>query len=108
MLVDIKPPLLRFFEATNAHDADSVAALFTDDALVHDERTDHRGREAIRDWAEGTYVKYDMRLSPSDTSEDSEVTVVRTKVAGRFLGSPIDLSFRFVTQGEQISELRIG
>ena len=108
MLIDVKPPLLRFFEATNAHDADTVAALFTDDALVHDERTDHRGREAIRDWAEGTYQKYDVRLSPSDTIEDADVTVVRTKVAGQFLGSPIDLSFRFVTDGDRISELRIG
>jgi ketosteroid isomerase-like protein len=55
MPLDLKPPISTYFDAKNAHDADRVAALFTEDGRVHDERHDHRGRAAIRDWAEGTF-----------------------------------------------------
>ena len=108
MMTDLEPPLLRYFEATNAHDADAVASLFADDALVHDENADHRGRTAIREWAQGTYDKYDMRLRPEHANHDGSATVVRTQVAGNFVFSPIELQFIFVTDGEQIRELRIG
>jgi len=107
MLLDLDAPILTYFEATNAHQADAVAALFTSDALVHDEAADHRGREAIRDWAEGTYRKYGVALMPLGAESDGEATVVTAEVSGTFPGSPIRLPFRFVTDGDLISELRI-
>lgn len=108
MALDLKPPLSTYFEATNAHDADSVAALFGETALVRDENADHLGRIAIRQWAQGTYDKYDVRVRPENAIEEGGLTVVKTNVAGSFLGSPIELKFRFVTDGEEIRELRIG
>lgn len=108
MLLDLKPLLSAYFEATNAHDADAVAALFSEDAIVHDEKVDHHGRNAIRDWAESTYRRYDVRLMPGNFIEEEGVTTVPTRVAGSFLGSPINLAFRFVTDGDRIRELRIG
>jgi uncharacterized protein (TIGR02246 family) len=108
MLLELNAPILTYFEATNAHQADAVAALFASDALVHDEAADHRGRDAIRDWAEGTYRKYEVALKPLDARRDGEATVVRTQVAGTFPGSPIELVFRFVIEGELIRELRVG
>jgi ketosteroid isomerase-like protein len=108
MTIDLKPPLSSYFDASNAHDADAVAALFADDALVHDETADHLGRAAIRDWAQGTYDQYDVRLSPRETSPDGDATLVTTGVAGTFPGSPIELQFRFLIVGERIRELRIG
>ena len=108
MAQDLTPPLSSYFEATNAHDAEAVASLFGETALVHDENADHRGRAAIRDWAQGTYDQYDVRLSPELAITDGEATVIRTRVAGRFIGSPIELKFRFVTDGDRIKELTIG
>ena len=108
MLLDLDRPILTYFEATNAHQADAVAALFTADGLVHDESADHRGREAIRDWAEGTYEKYGVALAPLAVREDGDAMVVTSDVSGTFPGSPIRLAFRFVTDGERIRELRIG
>jgi uncharacterized protein (TIGR02246 family) len=108
MLLDLDAPILTYFEATNAHQADAVAALFASDALVHDEGADHRGREAIRDWAEGTYRKYGVALTPLDVRGDGEATVVTAEVTGTFPGSPIRLPLRFVTEGQLISEVRIG
>jgi hypothetical protein len=105
---DLDLPILTYFEATNAHQADVVAALFADDGQVHDEGGDYCGREAIRDWAEETYRKYGVALAPLDARSDGEATVVTTLVSGTFPGSPIKLPFRFVTDGKLIRELRIG
>ena len=60
MPIELKPPLSSYFEAANAHDAATAAALFGEDALVRDENSDHRGRHAIRGWAQGTYDQYDV------------------------------------------------
>ena len=108
MTAELTPPLSSYFEATNAHDSGAVAGLFKETALVHDEGQDHPGRSAIRDWAESTYEKYDVRLVPRSFHSDGEAMIVTAMVAGSFVGSPIDLNFRFVTDGDRIEELVIG
>src|SRR5258705_5267393 len=108
MPIELKPPLSAYYEASNAHDADKVAALFGETALVHDEKADHRGRAAIRNWAQDTYDKYNIALIPREARRESGVTFITTGVVGTFPGSPIELQFRFVTDGDRIEELTIG
>jgi len=108
MTAELTPPLSSYFDATNSHDASAVAGLFGETAVVHDEGQDHCGQAAIRDWAQSTYEKYDVRLTPHDVQSDGEAMVVFTTVAGSFLGSPINLKFRFVTDGDRIEALTIG
>ena len=108
MPLNLQHPVATFFESNNAHDADALASLFAADARVHDEHADHRGRNAIREWAEDTFRKYGTVLTPREVSEEGDATVVTTAVAGTFPGSPIELSFRFVTNGDAIHELEIG
>jgi ketosteroid isomerase-like protein len=105
---DLSPPIAGYFASSNAHDAQALAALFTADARVHDERADHRGPDAIRDWAEGTFRQYATVLTPREAREEGGATVVTTGVEGTFPGSPIELQFRFVTEGGAIRELEIG
>jgi uncharacterized protein (TIGR02246 family) len=107
MPLNLQHPVATFFESNNAHDAEALAALFAADARVHDENADHRGRDAIREWAEGTFRKYGTVLTPRQAKQEGDATVVTTGVAGTFPGSPIELSFRFVTDGEAIQELEI-
>ena len=108
MPIELKPPLSTYYEVSNAHDADKVAALFGETALVHDENADHRGRAAIRDWAQGTYDKYRVVLTPREARREAGVTLIATGVAGTFPGSPIELTFHFTLDGDRIEELRIG
>jgi hypothetical protein len=108
MPLDLKPPVSTYFEARNAHDGARTAALFTADGRVHDERHDHRGREAIQAWAEATSRQYRMTQTPKEAREEDGPTVVRAEVAGTFPGSPIELGFRFLVEGELIRELKIG
>ena len=108
MSLELKPRLSRYFEATNAHRAQEVAALFSAEGLVHDQGLDHRGNEAIRDWADDTFRKFALRVIPSDVRQEDGVTLVRTQVAGAFIGSPINLLYRFKTSEDAIEELVIG
>ena len=108
MSLELKAPLAGYFEATNAHHPDEVAALFSATGLVHDQGEDYRGPDAIRNWADDTLRKFALRLSPSDVLEEGEVTMVRTQVAGAFLGSPIHRWYRFKTSQNAIEELVIG
>jgi ketosteroid isomerase-like protein len=108
MPVELKPPLSTYYEASNAHNADEVAALFGETALVHDENSDHRGRAAIRNWAQGTYDRYNVALTPREARREAGVTFITTGVTGTFPGSPIELKFRFTLDGDRIVELRIG
>ena len=108
MPLELPTPIAGYFAASNAHDAEALAALFTADARVHDEHSDHRGRDAIRDWAADTFRQYANVLTPREADGQGDATVVKTGVAGTFPGSPIELSFRFVTDGETIRELEIG
>jgi ketosteroid isomerase-like protein len=96
-----------YFKHSNAHDAEALAALFADDGHVHDEQEDHRGRDAIRDWAKGTFRKYGTKLEPREASGEGGRAVVISKVSGNFPGSPVELRFRFVTDSGKIVELEI-
>jgi ketosteroid isomerase-like protein len=108
MPVDLKPPLSAYFDASNAHDSEAVAALFSEGALVHDESADHRGPAAIREWAQATYDKYGVSQTPRESRSEGAVTVVTTRVEGTFPGSPIELTYRFIVEAGKIRELRIG
>ena len=108
MPIELKPPLSTYFEAANAHDAAAVAALFGGSALVHDEHEDHRGHAAIRDWAQSTYDKYKVKLTPREARREAGIVFVTTGVVGTFPASPIELTFRFTVDGDKIGELRIG
>ena len=108
MPLALKPPVSTYFAARNAHDGVRTAALFTEDGRVHDERHDHRGRAAIQAWAEETSRQYQMTQTPKEAREEDGATVVRAEVKGTFPGSPIELGFRFVVDGERIRDLKIG
>jgi len=108
MPLDLDPPISNYFATRNAGDAVGTAALFAEDGRVHDERHDHRGRSAIQGWAEETSRQYQMVQTPRTARQEDGATVVTAEVAGSFPGSPIELSFRFVVDGQQIKELQIG
>ena len=105
---DLPPPLRTYFEAANAHDADLMLSAFSPGASVRDEGEERIGPAAIRAWAEETFRKYDMTVTPKSVDREGDFIVVTAEVRGAFPGSPIDLGFRFRTAGEKIAALNIG
>jgi ketosteroid isomerase-like protein len=107
MTLTLPKVLAEYFAATNAGDADRVAACFAGDAVVHDEGGDIRGRDAVRAWAEETRRKYRYRAEVLKVEEAADRIVVTAHVSGDFPGSPIDLRYRFKLAGAEIIALDI-
>ncbi|MBB4635395.1 nuclear transport factor 2 family protein [Longimicrobium terrae] len=108
MAIVLSEPIAAYFAASNAGDADAVAACFADDALVHDEGRDMRGPGAIRDWTAAAVSRYQPVAEPLQSEDRDGATVVTARVSGTFPGSPADLRYAFVLRGGQIASLRIG
>ena len=108
MALDLPEPLSEYFAAANTDDAGRIAACFTEDATVHDEKHDFVGRAAIRQWAADARSKYSFQSEPFQTEGDADRPVITAHVTGDFPGSPVDLTYRFVIIDGAIAALSIG
>jgi len=101
-------PIAAYFDAKARHDIEGMVAPFAENARVHDEHNDHRGRAAVRAWIEDTQSKYADVATPEEASEEGGSVIVRALVSGTFPGSPIRLTHRFTVVDGAIAELAIG
>ena len=104
--VALPAPLAAFFAAAPENTA-IIDAVFTADAVVHDEGGSHRGLAAIRAWRDAAAAKYRFTAEPLAVTEAGGRTVVTCRVSGSFPGSPITLSYGFTLDGDRIAALRI-
>ena len=96
-----------YVDASNAHDVKSVVACFADNALVHDEGKDFRGKKIIEDWITKTIEKYKFQFKPISVRQDDAEIIVAVEVSGTFDGSPITLDYHFTIEGDKILSLAI-
>lgn len=106
MPTTLPAPIAAYF-AADQHDGDAVALCFTDKAVVVDERQTHAGRAAISRWKAEAGRKFRYTTDPFAISTADGRTVVTAHVAGNFPGSPVDLRYTFVLEGEKIARLEI-
>ncbi|WP_187271585.1 nuclear transport factor 2 family protein [Massilia arenae] len=109
-MINLPSAISTYVEATNAQDAQRVAAAFLPDATVHDEGHLRRGRADIAAWAEDTARQYGSTMVPIgldriDGKDDGYA--LRAEVSGNFPGSPITLAFHFALQSNSIASLEI-
>ncbi len=107
MHIQLPGPIAAYFEADRSRNAEAVADCFSDDAVVKDERAAHRGRDAIRRWKAEAATRFSYSVEPLAIGSDGGRTVVTGQVVGDFPGSPVDLRYFFVCEGERITELEI-
>ena len=107
MPADLPPLLGAYFEASNAHDADRLASLFSPGASVRDEGKEMVGQAAIHAWAEETFREYQVAATPEAVAREGGAILVKAEVSGTFPGSPIRLGYRFETVGSKIVKLEI-
>ncbi len=96
-----------YVQATNARDHDAFGALFTQDAIVHDEGQEHRGVAAIRRWLTSTVEKYQFTLTPTSLAQEGPETILTATLSGDFPGSPLAMRFHFVLREDKIAQLDI-
>lgn len=106
MPIALPGPVAAYF-AADQNDGDAVALCFTENAVVTDERQRHTGRDAIRRWKTEASAKFSYTAEPFAVSEDGSRIVVTAHVSGNFPGSPVDLRYAFVLDGDRIARLEI-
>ncbi|MEO4002048.1 nuclear transport factor 2 family protein [Mesorhizobium sp. CAU 1732] len=108
MTIKLPSSIQAYFDADNARSPDAVAAAFTDDAVVRDAGETRVGRDSIRRWKVETDQKYSYTLTePFLISTENGKTQVTGRVSGDFPGSPVDLRYFFVLNGDKIADLEI-
>ena len=106
-MIELPEPIRRYFDGSNAHDPDACAACFTDDAIVRDERHEHRGLGAVREWMRDAFTRYEHTVEVLSSAEAGDGVIVTGRVSGNFPGSPIVLRHSFVIAGGKIARLEI-
>ncbi len=102
--------VIQYINATNAHDADAVAACFTERAVVKDEGQEHRGLAEIKDWIEEAFRKYRFTVEFLDGTlkEQNESDIgFEGRVSGTFDGSPVVLLYELGLRDGKIATLSV-
>lgn len=106
MTLDLPAPVAAYFTA-DRESGDTVACCFTEDAVVKDEGRAHRGRDAIRQWKEHASSSYQYTSEPLACEQRDGTVIVTSRLTGNFPGSPVNLRFFFVLEGDRIASLEI-
>jgi hypothetical protein len=106
MLLDLPGPIAAYF-AADREDGEAVARCFTEGAVVKDEGRTYSGRAAIRQWKEDVSTRYQYTSEPVACEQRDGTVVVTSRLTGTFPGSPVNLRFCFVVEGDQIAALEI-
>jgi hypothetical protein len=104
---NLAQPVADYIAAANAQDVDAVAACFSSNAVVHDEKREHGGIVAIREWAVEVREKYRPTVEVLGVAERDGRTIVTGRVSGNFPGSPAELRYAFTVTGGRIARLEI-
>jgi hypothetical protein len=106
MSLEMPKPVAAYF-AGDRESAAAVAECFTDGAVVKDEGHTYRGREAITQWKTDASAKYQYTSERLACEQKDGKVVVTSRLTGNFPGSPVDLRFFFVLEGDKIASLEI-
>lgn len=107
MTVQLPNVIAAYFAADRKGEAEATSACFTPDAVVIDEGNRYVGREAIRQWMANASTQYSYSVEPFDVAAGDGRIVVASHLFGNFPGSPVDLRYRFVLDGDAIAQLEI-
>lgn len=107
MSIELPAAIAAYFDNDRKGNATAIADNFTQEAVVIDEGNTYTGRDAIRKWMANASTKYTYTVEPFSLEEQDGKTVVSSHLVGNFPGSPVDLRYFFVIEGDKIAELEI-
>ena len=107
MTIELPKAIDDYFAADAGPSAEAVAACFAETAVVQDEGHTYAGRDAIRRWKGESSAKYIYAAEPFSIASEGGKTVVTSHLVGDFPGSPVDLRYFFVLDGDKIAELEV-
>lgn len=100
-------PVADYFAASNASDFSRLERCFAENAVVRDEGREYHGPKAIAAWHAQTQQDYRYQTEILGHHGQGHAVAVKTRVAGDFPGSPVELEQRFRLSPEGITALEI-
>jgi ketosteroid isomerase-like protein len=107
MTAELPDVIASYFAADKAREATALSECFAEDAVVTDEGNTYTGRSAIRQWIANASTQYSYTTQPFRVAQEDGRTVITCHLVGNFPGSPVDLRYRFLIEGDRITELEI-
>jgi hypothetical protein len=110
MSIELPKPIAAYFSAdADADNADRevVARCFTENAVVRDEGHLYSGHAAIKQWKARSTKKYQYTSEPFASADQGGKVIITSHLVGNFPGSPLDLRYFFVLEGDKIASLEI-
>ena len=112
MTMSLPTVISDYLEVSDRGDLDALVALFTEDAVVHDEDREWRGQAGIRQWREKVANAYEYTVDVRGAAKRGSVDGVQrhdvhTHLEGNFPGGTVDLTFRFGLRDDRIATLQI-
>ena len=107
MSIQLPHPIATYFANDNKGNTKAIAACFTEGAVVIDEGHTYSGRDAVRQWMANASTKYTYTSDPFSITEKGGEITVTSHLVGDFPGSPVDLRYLFVLDGDMIARLEI-
>lgn len=104
--LNLPEPIAAYFSA-DRQNPDALAHCFAAQATVKDEGQTHTGLDAIRAWKAAASARFAYTTEPFALEQDSGLHIVRSRVAGNFPGSPVNLHYRFRLERGLIASLEI-
>lgn len=104
----VLPENVQLFYQANAENISFVIPkCFTSDATVKDENIKYVGYSEISKWLSEAIAKYKFRAEPLLILEANDHFSVLTKVSGDFPNSPIEITYQFKLNNNQIASMEI-
>ena len=103
MRLPLPPSIQAYFDAKTPA---TIAACFSEDAIVSDERRTYRGRAEIRQWREEV-AKVSFEEDVIAVEDSGAHVKVTCQLTGSFPGSPVELDNRFTLKDGKIARLSI-
>ena len=104
--ITLPEPIDAYFNA-DRRGGQAVSQCFTVNAVVKDEGHTYKGQTQIKEWKEGASKKYTYTSEPFKIEEKDGKTIVTSRLAGTFPGSPVDLRYFFELSDGKIASLEI-
>ena len=106
-MTDLPTPIAIYITAENSGDTEALAECFAENAVVRDEGKTIEGLAAIKQWKAETKKKYQHTVEPLTVAQKDGKIIVTNRLTGSFPGSPIELEFAFMLDGDKIVSLQI-
>ncbi|MCA1199648.1 nuclear transport factor 2 family protein [Sphingomonas sp. R647] len=107
MPVQLPKAIAAYFAADRKGQPQATSECFMPEAVVIDEGNRYVGRDAICQWMANASTQYSYTVEPFDVAGDDGRIIVTSHLVGNFPGSPVDLRYCFVLDGDSIAQLEI-